>query len=70
MGVCRSCNVPLSDEEAVRKYDNWEKIPKVNDRYIELCNKCYSLSGLDEEFHIEYLEGDEEYYEFCTDCEE
>jgi hypothetical protein len=42
---CRSCNVELTDAEAVRKYDNWEEITN-GDVFIDLCNHCLSQSDL------------------------
>lgn len=42
---CLSCNTELSDDEAVRKYDNWEEIT-TGDVYIDLCNHCLSQSDL------------------------
>lgn len=36
---CLSCNKILSSFESTRKY-------KDTQRYIDLCNLCYSLSGL------------------------
>lgn len=49
---CLSCNTELSDDEAVRKYDNWEE-EKMPNPYIDLCNHCLSQSDLSSRFDSE-----------------
>jgi len=43
---CRACDCELTDEEAVRKYDNWKEIENPEERYIDLCNRCIGKSDL------------------------
>lgn len=60
MSVCLSCNHILTDDETVRKYDNWEKIKNPEDRYIGLCNKCLRQSDLNGYLEDEFIEVEEE----------
>lgn len=53
---CRSCNAELTDDEAIAKYDDWENIPNVNDRYIELCSHCLRESDLSHHAEDDYAE--------------
>lgn len=43
---CKSCNRKLSSRELTRKYDNWEEIQSIEDRYISLCNRCFSGTSI------------------------
>jgi len=45
---CLCCNRAMTVAEANRKYANHEDIQNPEDKYIGLCNVCFSGSELDE----------------------
>ena len=47
----------LSDDEQKRKYKNHEEIKNPEDKYINLCNKCFK-SAFFEDDELEYHEPD------------
>ena len=58
MGMkCCSCDVVLSDDEQKRKYKNHGEIKNPEDKYINLCNKCFK-SAFFEDDELEYHEPD------------
>lgn len=57
---CLSCDVVLTDEEANRKFSNYEEIKNPEDRYIGLCNRCLGTDSDDSLADLKAVIYDEE----------